>query len=48
MVKCVNSEMCLCGGSTSSVTQADAKILGYELFDINESYTIVVKTGTDV
>ena len=39
--------MCLCGGPNSSVTQEDAKILGYELYDINDSLTILVKAGTN-
>jgi len=44
---CIGSEKCLCGGLASSVTEADAKIFGYELFYLNESesYKIVVKAG---
>ena len=45
--QCIYSERCICGGPTSSVTEVNAKILGYELFDMNETqtYTIKVKAG---
>lgn len=47
MEKCRNPERCLCGGPNSSVTQEDVKILGYELFEVNDSLKIVVKAGTN-
>lgn len=47
MEKCNDSEKCLCDGPNSSVTHEDAKILGYDLFDINDSFVIVVKAGTN-
>ena len=48
--QCIYSGNCICGGPASSFTEADAKILGYELFYVNESesYTIVVKAGIDL
>lgn len=39
---CDNSDNCLCGGSNSSVTPQEVKILSYDLFDMNESFMIVV------
>jgi len=45
--ECSNSRVCLCGGSNSSVTEEDVVILGYDLFDMNESFTIIVKAGVE-
>jgi len=48
--QCIKSGDCICGGPTSSVTEANAKILGYELFytEENDKYSIEVKAGPDV
>jgi len=43
--RCANSGMCLCGGSASSLKLENTAIWGYELFEREESYTLVVEAG---
>jgi len=41
--KCYDSKACLCDGFKGSAKEV--KILGYKLFDLNESFVIKVKAG---
>lgn len=48
MDECSNSHACLCGGPNSPVTVKDIEILGYDLFIIDNTFTIIVKAGLGV
>lgn len=41
--KCHNSNACFCDGNKGSAQKV--KILGYKLYDLNESFIIKVKAG---
>lgn len=44
--RCTNAHKCLCGGTGSSERPEDVRIHGYHLFNIDETYTIELKTGS--